>query len=57
MKSQHCGSLSISLNRQEAVDAEPGVVASRDTTWDAREAIFFLEEEYRGDIFRRQCRA
>ena len=37
--------------RQEAVDAAPGVVASRDTTWDAREAIFFLEEEYRGDIF------
>ena len=26
--------------RQEAEDAEPGVVASRDTTWDALEAMF-----------------
>ena len=32
--------------RQEAEDAAPGVVASRDTTWDDREAVLFFSSEY-----------
>ena len=37
--------------RQEALDATPGVVASRDATWDDREAILFLTDEDIDDIF------
>ena len=35
--------------RQEAEAAAPGVVASRDTTWDDREAIFFIHATYPND--------
>ena len=36
---------------KEAEDAAPGIVATRDATWDDREAILFLTEEHRSDIF------
>ena len=32
--------------RQEAEDVAPGVLASRDTSWDDREAILFFSSEY-----------
>ena len=35
--------------RQEAETAAPGVVARRDTTWDDREAIFFIYATYPDD--------
>ena len=37
--------------RQEAEAAAPSAVAGRDTTWDDREAILFLEEDHRSGIF------
>ncbi len=37
--------------RREAEDAEPGVAASRVTTWDDREAIIFLNSDDPYDVF------
>ena len=37
--------------RTEAETAAPAIAAGRNTTWDNREAIFFLTEEHRDDIF------